>query len=430
MSLKTTEAARGKQGYRAPELLRGDKAQYNKKVDIWSLGCILFEISTGQKAFDTDFCVFEFIFSKIKRDLPFSTWFDEITRTIVSSWVNEMLEIEFQKRPSVDQLCQRLAELVAVLTPPVNDPTTSRITTDPTALLHSENMLGTDMPSGMSSIHWSDIFAPGNFEQHERSLQRYKRLLATRRVLLGNEHPYTVWSMICFAYANQFLSNDHEATVKVFEEISLIQKSLLGEEHPVTLGTIGDLVWARSFLGDTRENLLVGQKALSALQIMPGPEHPMTLKFTRILASLTLAMRKETTYSSERASAVKILEDNVKAGRRVVGTEHPETLMSMAKLAWGYHKLGRTKDALELYDEVFAAQTRVFGLQHIDTLWCMGVRAYAYSDLGRTEIAIQQLEQCVELHKRLLGSEHSETLEFAEKLVSEKSRLGIQKLLY
>jgi serine/threonine protein kinase len=53
-SLHYTEFARGTSGYRAPELLLQDTAVYNNKVDIWALGCILFELVVGTKPFTTD----------------------------------------------------------------------------------------------------------------------------------------------------------------------------------------------------------------------------------------------------------------------------------------------------------------------------------------------------------------------------------------
>ena len=49
---QTTYLARGTTGYRAPELL--DESRYTNKVDIWAMGCILYEVVTGRKAFDTD----------------------------------------------------------------------------------------------------------------------------------------------------------------------------------------------------------------------------------------------------------------------------------------------------------------------------------------------------------------------------------------
>ena len=62
--LRTTTAARGTAGYRAPELLRDERAGYNNKVDIWSIGCILYELASGRKLFDSDWRVHEYYRSK------------------------------------------------------------------------------------------------------------------------------------------------------------------------------------------------------------------------------------------------------------------------------------------------------------------------------------------------------------------------------
>jgi len=58
--LVTTRYARGKPCYRAPELLSNEKGGYSNKLDMWSLGCILFELVTGAKAFASDYAVFEY----------------------------------------------------------------------------------------------------------------------------------------------------------------------------------------------------------------------------------------------------------------------------------------------------------------------------------------------------------------------------------
>src|SRR5271169_6862808 len=57
-TLQTSVDGKGTPGYRAPELVRSSK--YNNKTDIWSLGCILYELAVGQKAFPDDFATFTY----------------------------------------------------------------------------------------------------------------------------------------------------------------------------------------------------------------------------------------------------------------------------------------------------------------------------------------------------------------------------------
>ena len=56
----TTQFSRGTSSYRAPEVLK-ENAKYNNKVDIWAFGCILYELSTGQKLFPNDWAVMEYV---------------------------------------------------------------------------------------------------------------------------------------------------------------------------------------------------------------------------------------------------------------------------------------------------------------------------------------------------------------------------------
>jgi len=58
-SLVTTTLGRGTDGYRAPEVIT--RGQYNKRSDIFALGCISYEIVTGQKLFSSDWAVQEYV---------------------------------------------------------------------------------------------------------------------------------------------------------------------------------------------------------------------------------------------------------------------------------------------------------------------------------------------------------------------------------
>jgi serine/threonine protein kinase len=64
-----TENARGTDGYRAPELLE-KQSWYSKKVDIWALGCVAFEIVTRRKAFASDFEVFRLVKEDADANIP------------------------------------------------------------------------------------------------------------------------------------------------------------------------------------------------------------------------------------------------------------------------------------------------------------------------------------------------------------------------
>jgi serine/threonine protein kinase len=56
--MNTTRYSRGTASYRAPEVI-ADNAKFNNRADIWSLGCIIYELGTCTKLFDNDFAVLQ-----------------------------------------------------------------------------------------------------------------------------------------------------------------------------------------------------------------------------------------------------------------------------------------------------------------------------------------------------------------------------------
>jgi serine/threonine protein kinase len=103
-TIHTSIEAKGTPGYRAPELL--GSSEYNNKADIWALGCILYELAVGQRAFYDDFATFIYKTSGKTLAIVFGEdigddYKENITRNILI-----MLQIEFASRPSAADLLQ------------------------------------------------------------------------------------------------------------------------------------------------------------------------------------------------------------------------------------------------------------------------------------------------------------------------------------
>jgi hypothetical protein len=72
----------------------------------------------------------------------------------------------------------------------------------------------------------------------------------------------------------------------------------------------------------------------------------------------------------------------MEARKRILGLEHPETLLAIGNLASTYCEQGRWKEAEELEIQVIEARKRILGLEYPDTLLAMGNLALAYSKQG------------------------------------------------
>lgn len=89
--------------YRAPELIK-EHSKYTNKVDIFALGCILFELITGgKKAFAHDFIIREYSLSASKLNIPI-VGMNVDSVSAVADLINNMLAKDASERPSARDL--------------------------------------------------------------------------------------------------------------------------------------------------------------------------------------------------------------------------------------------------------------------------------------------------------------------------------------
>src|SRR5437764_195964 len=78
----------------------------------------------------------------------------------------------------------------------------------------------------------------------------------------------------------------------------------------------------------------------------------------------------------------------------------------MANMASTYRKQGRWKEAEELDAQVMGMKKRVLGTEHPDTLTSMNNLAYTWKGQDRGEEAVALMRECLQLRERVLGTEH------------------------
>ena len=81
--------------YMAPEILRGE--EYNKKVDIWSLGCIIYELCTSNYYFE----------NKTQGKINSSIYGVEL-----QSLIDKLLNKDYNQRPNIEQICKIIEEYI------------------------------------------------------------------------------------------------------------------------------------------------------------------------------------------------------------------------------------------------------------------------------------------------------------------------------
>lgn len=107
--MQNTTWARGTEGYRAPELLRNK--QFNNKVDIWSMGCILYELAANRRRFMFDYDVIVYYVNNTQLAVGLNGFFGEQDRVVLSKRFVRMTEREPDQRPSAATIYEEFRDL-------------------------------------------------------------------------------------------------------------------------------------------------------------------------------------------------------------------------------------------------------------------------------------------------------------------------------
>ena len=102
---RPTAYSRGTSGYRAPELLV-EEATFTNKVDIWSLGCILYKLIALKNVFHSDLEVRIQSLNSIP-DIPLAT--STFLKDHASNNIRDLLHSDQRSRPRASNLCTLFA---------------------------------------------------------------------------------------------------------------------------------------------------------------------------------------------------------------------------------------------------------------------------------------------------------------------------------
>lgn len=148
-----------------------------------------------------------------------------------------------------------------------------------------------------------------------------------------------------------------------------------------------------------------------------GSEHPDTITSMSRLASV---ISKQGRYKEAEELHRRTLE----LDRKISGPEHPDTLTSMVKLANILLEQSKNDEAAEMLRETLKLQEKVLGQEHPHTLVTIGYFAEVLSEQGEYEQAVKMQQQTLEVRQRILGGEHPDTLGSMNNLARALCKLG------
>jgi hypothetical protein len=138
----------------------------------------------------------------------------------------------------------------------------------PTAIPPEQMMSGSPL---ISMSHLAETRRNQGDLQGARDLR--EQTLATRRRVLGNDHPDTLLSMHGLAAIHQDLG-DQQGARQLFEQTLAGYRRVLGNDHPNTLSTMSNLAAARQALGDPQSARDLHDQVLTTRRRVLGKDHP------------------------------------------------------------------------------------------------------------------------------------------------------------
>ncbi|MET8685283.1 serine/threonine-protein kinase [Streptomyces sp. NPDC004732] len=421
--LTGTGIAMGTPHYMSPEQIGGDPV--DQRSDLYSFGCVLYEIATGAPPFDMEDAWAVLVGHRDTTPAPprrhrgeLPAYFDRI--------VLDLLAKEPAARPhDARELGRRIAAgrtsityAPTVATPPVRraEPLLSHEARLPS---WTRGMTTGHKASGASVLRTTPPDAAAGLTGEWIPRVDARRAAAPRPTERPKPAPEVVAT----------LTNRHNAGLslgrlgrwaeagEVHRAVAAEREHALGPDHPDTLASRYEVGFTLSRTGRASDALREYGRVAQGRERALGPEHPDTLaarqEMAYVLGQLGRHFEAHQTYTSVLA-----------VRERIAGTDHPDTLRCRHNLAYNLSRLGRLEDSYRLAEEVAAARARVLGATHPDTLVTRYEVAYALGQLGRWPEALQTYREVADARVRALGADHPDTLTARYEVGISLGRLG------
>ncbi|MEW1796158.1 serine/threonine-protein kinase [Streptomyces niveus] len=438
--LTGTGIAMGTPHYMSPEQIGGGHIDH--RSDLYSLGCVLYEIATGVPPFDLDDAWAVLVGHRDTVPQPLRSHRSEVPE-FLDRIVSELLAKTPDERPAdATALRHRIIAARSMsgqegrppTLPPMfaHGPSAARSTSHGHAA-GGPDTRGARLPSwthGMTIGHkatgaagprtappdhtagltgeWTTPSGPtgamtGGYARPERPTPSPEQI-----AVLNSRHS---------AGLSLGRLGRWDEAGEVHRSVAAEREHALGPDHPDTLGSRYEVGFTLSRTGRTADALREFVRVTEGRERALGPDHPETL-----------AARQETAYVlgqlGRHFEAHEVYAAVLASRERTMGADHPDTLRCRHNLAFNLSRLGRIEDSYRMALDVATARTRVLGATHPDTLVTRYEVAYALGMLSRWTEALQTYREVAAGRAHALGADHPDSLAARYEVGISLGRLG------
>ncbi|MGW5128683.1 protein kinase domain-containing protein [Streptomyces sp. NPDC004069] len=466
--LTGTGVAMGTPHYMSPEQIGG--TEVDQRSDLYSLGCVLYELATGAPPFDLDDAWGILVGHRDTPPEPPRRRRTELPEYLERVILDLLAKLPEQRPGDAHELSRRIiagrtaaARYAPTAVTPLPRPRPSEpagrdarlpswtrgMTTGHQAAGAAARTALPDAAAGLSE-DWIPRTAPDGpaqatqvtggrpaappeavrtlTDRHQAALslgrlgrwaeagEAHRAVAGERARLLGPDHPDTLASRYELAFSLSRTGRAAEA-LREYKQVAEARIGALGADHPDTLAVRQEMAYVLGRLGRHVDAHQVYAAVLAAREGTMGPDHPDTLRCRHNLAfSLSRLGRLDDSYRMACQVAA--------ARARVLGPQHPDTLVTRFEVAYVLGQLGRWLEALETYREVAEARARALGADHPDTLAARYEVGISLGRLGRSAEALRLYRALIDDRTRVDGPAHPETLRARHGFGVNLGRLG------
>ncbi|WP_369244117.1 tetratricopeptide repeat protein [Streptomyces sp. R41] len=435
--LTGTGIAMGTPHYMSPEQISG--AHVDHRSDLYSFGCVLYEIATGAPPFDLDDAWAVLVGHRDTPPEPPRSHRAELPEYVEKIILDLLAKRPEQRPQDARELGRRIsagrttpAYVPTVVTPALRHPAAEQGPLAPSTQSRPEQPPSREprLPSwtrGMTTGHKAtgaglrttppDAAAGLTGEWIARPSTALAR--EPERTERPTPSPELITTLAGRHNAGLSLGRLGRWTEagEVHRAVAAEREHALGPDHPDTLASRYEVGFTLSRTGRPAEALREYARVAQVRERVLGADHPDTLaarqEMAYVLGQLGRHFEAHQAYTSVLG-----------ARERAMGPDHPDTLRCRHNLAFNLSRLGRLEDSYRMAGEVAAARARVLGPTHPDTLVTRYEVAYALGQLGRWPEALHTYQEVAEARAQALGPDHPDTLAARYEVGISLGRLG------